>query len=477
MKNKILWTALAAMSLAACSNDDVVSVPQNDNASDAIQFRSSVTTSRAHTDVTSTNLSSFWVGALKDDGDNNNEAVWGENAFKYYKKNNTTSVFEPYDFATQKPATNATWPAYSLKFFATNLNLAVKNGANTYTIYAPQTNEDSDTPKVTYNISQDVSTQEDVIYATNKGSRSTFSETGYVPLNFRHALCEIKIKAQNLMADQYDIKVRGYKIYKGGYCVGTFTLPVPITITDPTATNSPAATWSFTTEKFSTIKSPIRGEYAVSANQLYDASGNYQTLSQTAIGITGSDATGSSFEGYAMAIPMYADGAEIAVSDGSSTPKTGNFTGYHLDTAGTNDGSYIALLVQINQKDSANTPVFPAPVKNTDGTIKGRIAYRGLPTYYGYVAAPISFNWEAGKIYEYTLSFKDGLGISDPHQPETVDPENYDPKDDQGGELDPEDKGKEDDSIDPGENILGKAIAFEVKEFSWGTGTTQTVNM
>jgi hypothetical protein len=465
MKNKILWTALAAMSLAACSNDDVVSVPQNDNASDAIKFRTSVTNSRANTDVTGSNLSSFWVGALKDDGDNNNEAIWGTNAFKYYKKNGTTGVFEPTNYLTGAAATDATWPAYSLKFFATNLNLAVTNGANKYTINPPTTTDDTDTPTVNYTITGNVADQEDIVYATNKGARSDFSATGSIPLNFRHALCEIIIKAQNSMADEYVIKVRGYKIYMAGFCVGTFTLPQPITITDPNDTNSPIAKWSFTDadkKKTSTIISPFRGGYTVTENATSDASGNYQNLTSTAVTITGNN-VGSNFEGYAKAIPIN--------SEGTAEADLGYFTGYHLGTSGTNDGTYIALLVQID--DVNGNAVFP----KTTASGK-RIAYRGLPKYYGYVAAPVTIKWEAGKVYTYTLNFQDGLGINDPHQPEVVDPDNYDPKDDNGtDELDEEEKGKENDPLGPGENVLGKAIAFDVTVGTWTSTTNTNVTM
>jgi hypothetical protein len=131
--------------------------------------------------------------------------------------------------------------------------------------------------------------------------------------------------------------------------------------------------------------------------------------------------------------------------------------------------------VQIDDKNG--NPVFPAPLKDTDGTVTGRISYRGLPKYYGYVAAPVTIQWEAGKVYTYTLDFKDGLGISDPYQPETVDPEKYDPGTDPGeGDLEDEKKG-ETDPIDKGENILGKAIAFDVEVSSWGSTTNTTVNM
>jgi hypothetical protein len=486
MKNKILWTALAAMSLAACSNDDVVSIPKNDNAaSDAIQFRTSVTNSRA-TIANTTNLESFWVGALTDDGVQNNKLYWGNDSFKYFKKStvNNQTVFSPIVYGSNPEVADddATWPASSLKFYATNLNLgaaavAAAQGttlANQFSINPPDVGSDnSNVPTVFYKIANKVKDQEDVIYATNRGSRADFSNTGSVPLDFRHALCQIIIKAKNSMSD-YTIKVRGFKIYKAGFNQGTFSMPVAVNIggATPEATESPAGTWKFedadkTTS--TTLYSSIRGLYNTTAGtgvRLYsDISNNPQTLNTGAVKIVG--ATDGS-DGEAMAIPINSEG---------NVTDAGKITGYHLGAGGNqnNDGTYIALLVQIDDKNG--NPVFPAPLKDTDGTVTGRISYRGLPKYYGYVAAPVTIQWEAGKVYTYTLDFKDGLGISDPYQPETVDPEKYDPGTDPGeGDLDEEKKG-ETDPIDKGENILGKAIAFDVEVSSWGSTTNTTVNM
>jgi hypothetical protein len=451
MKNKILWVAAAALALASCSNDDVVSVPKADNSSDLIKFRTSVANSRA-VQVTTKNLSEFYVGALQIDGTQNNAPAWG--GFQKFTLND--GVFYPDN--------EVVWGSIGLNFFATNINFYEQNPKNTHTLGLPSSTA-APQPTVFYKISGKVAEQQDIIYATNKGTRSDFSNVSSIPLDFRHALSQIKIYAKKTIND-YKIRVKGYKIYKAGFNQGTFILPEPINIGGAYADEnavSPIGTWSFESSDKNTATTIVSGFYGgltVTANSQSDKSGNYVDLSTRAAEIKGCK-TGETDEGYAMALPIN--------NEGTAENDLGYITGWHLGAGGNpnNDGTYIALLVQID--DVNDKPVFPA--KNA--TTGKRIAYRGLPLYYGYVICPVTIKWSAGTSYTYTLNFQDGLGISDPNQPQTVDPDTYDPSTDDGtGEVDPGDE----DPITPGTNVLDGTISFTLDVNSWDESAGSTTN-
>ena len=99
------------------------------------------------------------------------------------------------------------------------------------------------------------------------------------------------------------------------------------------------------------------------------------------------------------------------------------------DQTNTNKGTYISVLLRIT-KGADN--VFPA---------------EGTETY-GWAAVPVSFTWNKGNKYVYTLDFTNGAGRVDPVDPGTdVDPGNKDP--------------------DKGDKILGDPIKFTVTVTPW----------
>jgi hypothetical protein len=436
----------------------VVSVPKADNSNDAILFRTSVANSRAIT-VKTDNLTEFWAGALRVDGVQNNAPVWG--GFKKFTKDSKTNVFSP--------ETTVTWGTDALKFFATNIDFSKRENLAMLTL--PTTDENS-TPKVYYTMPSKVAEQQDIVYATNRGSRSDFSNVTSIPLDFRHALCQIVVKAANNMSD-YEIRVKGYKIYKAGFNVGTFVMPNPVNIGGVSADStvvSPVGSWSFSDankKTATTIYSGTYGGYTVTANDDSDTNGSFINLTGDATDIKGT-AAGDTDEGLAMAIPIN--------TEGTAENDLQFITGWHLGTGGNanNDGTYIALLVQID--DKYGNPVFPAVAASGK-----RMAYRGLPKYYGYVIAPVTIKWEAGKKYTYTLNFQDGLGIMDPYHPDPVDPDNdeYDPSKDDG-EGDNPNPGTDTDPKDKGENVLEGTISFTLDVSDWDktfTNSTTAVGM
>lgn len=108
------------------------------------------------------------------------------------------------------------------------------------------------------------------------------------------------------------------------------------------------------------------------------------------------------------------------------------------DQTNANKGAYLAVKVNITTKAGAR--VYP-------------VASVGE---YDWAAVAIGTKWEPGKKYVYTLDFSNGAGKVDPEKP------NPDPN------IDP---------FDPGENILGGPIKFEVDVTSWTDAAPQDVNM
>ena len=135
------------------------------------------------------------------------------------------------------------------------------------------------------------------------------------------------------------------------------------------------------------------------------------------------------------------------------------------DTENTKGGAYIA--VKINLKNNDGNLIFPADEDENA---------------YGWVAVPISTNWDAGKKYIYTLDFGSGAGVVapptggnntiDPGEPGDKDDKDH-PKNDEDDDNDDGDEdekkpgGKKPDAPDTGDEVLGSPIRFTVTVTTW----------
>lgn len=199
MKKQIMFMAMAAMLIASCSSDDVVST----NTGRAIDFRTSVGTRGAET--TTANIDKFWVTAIDGAGAN------------YFSKQEYKKEGE---FFTSKPLYY--WPVGTLNFFAyspseTDLGATVTINKDTKTL-------------ADFSPAAKIADQKDFVTATASGTRVD-NETKGVKLTFAHQLSQIEIKAKNTNTG-YIYKVVGVRIGKP-VSKGTFTF----------STN----TWSLTT--------------------------------------------------------------------------------------------------------------------------------------------------------------------------------------------------------------------------------------
>ena len=216
MKKQIMFMAMAAMLIASCSSDDVVST----NTGRAIDFRTSVGT--RGTETTTDNITKFWVTAIDEAGAN------------YFSKQEFT---KDGGFFTSSPVYY--WPAGTLNFFA--YSPSEKDLGATVTI-----NKDTKT-LADFSPAAKIADQKDFVTATASGKRAA-NETKGVDLKFEHRLSQIEIKAKNTNAG-YIYKVVGVRIGKP-VSKGTFTF----------STN----TWSLTTTK----KANYEVEYATNPRTL-----------------------------------------------------------------------------------------------------------------------------------------------------------------------------------------------------------------
>ena len=124
------------------------------------------------------------------------------------------------------------------------------------------------------------------------------------------------------------------------------------------------------------------------------------------------------------------DVAKVGGSDNAMLLPQGATTAWNAatDKENASKGTYISVLLSIKSK-ADNSNIYPK-----DGG-------------FGWAAVPVSFTWEMGKKYIYTLDFTNGAG--------KVDPENPGPS-----VVQPQDPGK-------GEDILGEPIKFTVKVLDW----------
>lgn len=98
------------------------------------------------------------------------------------------------------------------------------------------------------------------------------------------------------------------------------------------------------------------------------------------------------------------------------------------DKTNANKGAYLSVKVNIATKDGAQ--IYPTGQNQ------------------GWVAVAIATNWEAGKKYVYTLDFSNGAGNVDPDEPEN-----------------------------PGGNVMGKPIKFDVTVKDWAPAKEENVEM
>lgn len=177
MKKNYWILAAAAVALAACSNDDTITVNQGIEEANTISFNTIVEGQTRATGITSSSLTSFYVTANR-----GNEIYFGGTTPVTFTKNTST------DPATYRSATKYYWPSEGkLDFYA----FAPAEGT---TITREDSTGFSVTPATT------PSAQEDFVYAVVRQQDKVSGGNG-VPINFRHAMSNVIIQLKNTASD------------------------------------------------------------------------------------------------------------------------------------------------------------------------------------------------------------------------------------------------------------------------------------
>lgn len=211
MKKYFSFSAMAAVALASCTNDDVVDV----NKGGGISFRASLDKARTKAVTSLSNLNAFNVTAIG-------------NSSNYFTDLGVTSSDNGSTWTT---ASTYYWPGYELAFFA----------------YAPQTPGGtvgiSGTEKKISDFSpaQDVSAQNDLVIAYNTGTKAANEGSG-VPLNFKHALSQIEVQAK-CSNEKIKIEILGVRMVNAA-TKADFTFPEAETTSAYVLAQSQWAGWS-----------------------------------------------------------------------------------------------------------------------------------------------------------------------------------------------------------------------------------------
>ncbi len=365
---KVLLGALAAVALVACSKDDVVEV---NRVNDQITYGAVVNSAtRAANVYCNNNLpASFTVSA--------------EHGGELYFANDVITV-NPFTGACTSSATRY-WPNSGDVTFYAHVN-----GTMTYTAgSAPQFKD--------FTVADDVADQQDLMYAVQKQGKSESA----VALNFRHALSQIVFAAKNTSENMY-VEVSGVTLCNVNNDANTYTFPLKATTTnieDHVGVANPSFTYDDSWGAWETL--PTEGDVEFGT-----------TFS--AVGLVGGKA--------AVSLTNVADGANenamllIPQNTSAWVPAT-----YPTPSDSSNTGSYLLVKCIIYNVAVPNGSDAKGGKTNDDVCLWGEeVAGAWVAKE---VAVPITFNWEQGKKYIYTLVFGSGVGGYDPDPEDPADPE------------------------------------------------------
>lgn len=238
------------------------------------------------------------------------------------------------------------WPGYALDFYGyTNLGsygtASLTKNSKTIELTTPSAVKD----------------QTDVLVAVTSGSTAEQHQASGVPMNFKHLLSQIEVKAKN-SNETYKVKVAGVKIGRIN-SKSTFTFPETTTATSADLTGLSTPTTPLTFGAGSKQALELTGD----AQSIMNAdNGNFMLLPQT---LTAWDQKGH-----------YNNGQ-------------GNGTD--------NNGVYLSVLVNITT--AAGAELYPVHA--------GQYAFAATPF-------TVEGGFKAGNKYIITLDFSDGVGYQDP---------------------------------------------------------------
>ena len=365
MKTKFFFLAVAAVTLASCSNDETVEVNQSQKQADAIGFRPFIDnlTRASSTSDMSAPLASFKVSAFKH----------GDTTNPYIDDVTYTNVSDVYYVDASAPSNHFAneyyWPAAKLDFYTYAFNAAVsaqitKKAYNQFEV-TPAAGPNGTYADLIFGTIQNIGKTD--VYDTSK----KYGADG-IPLNFRHTGSKIAVNVKNTSA-QLEFEVTGWKV---GFLDPTATFTLSETSTAGSGTLA-FSDWAATTSTETTTAS-VATEYQSTFSAVTFDPG----------------ATSTALSGEMILIPQRITAA----------------TKYASDATGANlNHSFIA--VQLKIKNHTNDEIIA-----DDGS--GNAIWAIWPI--GDDGSSTTFNWEPGKKYTYTIDLAGG-GYFETNQASTTD--------------------------------------------------------
>lgn len=370
MKKYFFFAAIAAMSLASCSNDDVIELKQ-----DEIKFNVVANnTSRAVNVYCNNNMPEdfkVWAYSTNEDGEDvmyiNGDLV---------KKNGTSYATDNVRY----------WPAdKTLNFVAFKNMGGIIINQNNAVAYVADTNNPTGSNEISIN--SNVAEQVDMLYAITNGQTKAANASAGVSLNFRHLLSQVVFNAKNTNSNNLYIEVTGVKVGNVHECgQPRFNF----------GTNETTGNFEDHVGETKYTFEPISWEYPTNDYVDYTVAFDKMVLGNTLSALTSANATGKEFSNTAMLLLPQTTTAWVP-SAATATP----------DAEGS--GAYVAVNCKIYN------------VANGDGvkTEKDELLHDG------WAYMPVNIAWQQGKKYTYTFIFGQGNGGYDENGDPVLAPVNY----------------------------------------------------
>lgn len=354
MKKLILLLPLAILTMVSCSNDEQAGSLQKE-----VTVRPLVNSNTRGESVTLANLGTFRVYGVNADAAN--PAIEAD----------FTDLVSPQD-------DGSTWSMQGVHYWMVDPVSKVPNyGANVvnFTGIYPKDLVTSATLPASVDLNLNTNNGrdlDDILVAYYSATRNDNLISG-VPLNFKHVLSQIVVRAANGHIDERKVEIIGVKL-SNVKPEGTLTFPTSNTIGN-------------------TAYNPISNPSGTPVSYIIKhTNGEAVTLSENVQNVM--------FDG------QYAGGFMVIPQSFTCTQ------GLPLTIQASD--TYISVLCRIYGKNSADEWELIYPKKGEDGK-------------YGFASVGISGTWEPGKKYIYTLNFYEdngGAGLIDPNPVDPDDPDN-----------------------------------------------------
>ena len=353
---KLILLLPAILMMASCSNDEQVGITSKKEVS----VRPLVQSSTRGETITLANLDAFRVYGVNADAAN-------------------PAIESDFTDIVRAQSDGSTWGMDGVHYWMTDPVSGTPNyGANTvgFTGIYPQDLVSSETLPATTALNLNTANGrnlKDIIVAYNTATRDNNLASG-VPLNFKHVLSQIVVRAANGHVDERKVEIIGVKLCNVKP-EGTLTFP-----TSPTTAGA----------SYNPISNPSGDAFSYiikrSGTEVVTLTENVQNIMFD-----------TEYPGGFMVIPQ-------------------SFTCNPVPALMEATDTYLSVLCRIYKKGEGDTWNLIYPKNGADGK-------------YSFAAVGISGTWEPGKKYIYTLNFYEdngGAGVIDPNPVDPDDPNNPD---------------------------------------------------